>query len=337
MAPLLELKDVNTYYGAVHALRGVSLKVEEGEIVTLIGSNGAGKTTTLKMLAGLLHPTSGDASVLGYRPWERADGYRRQFSLLLGQKNQLWWDLPAIESFHLLRAIYGLPADQFKTTLDELVALLAVEKKLNVMVRELSLGERMKMELTAALLHSPDVLFLDEPTSGVDPPSRRRFWDLIYTLAADGVVVVHHDDTLDRTTNGTGPIAARTAAELSRVDAGEGETIPVLADLLHRYRETPIIIEMKVDSAAMGEAVARVVRQSGAAGRECLAGFGSRSVRAARALLPGTVTYLADEGDVFAHAFEQGFDGLKGFRLAADHDGQRGVFGAHFATRNWGI
>ena len=109
-------------------------------------------------------------------------------------------------------------------------------------------------------------------------------------LSADGVVVVHHDDTLDRTTNGTGPIAARTAAELSRVDAGEGEAIPVLADLLHRYRETPIIIEMKVDSAAMGEAVAHVVRQSGAAGRVCLAGFGSRSVRAARALLPGTAS-----------------------------------------------
>ncbi|MSO45500.1 MAG: glycerophosphodiester phosphodiesterase [Acidobacteria bacterium] len=109
-------------------------------------------------------------------------------------------------------------------------------------------------------------------------------------LSADGVVVVHHDETLDRTTNATGPIAARTAAELGRIDAGEGEAIPVLADLLHRYPETPIIIEMKVNSAAMGEAVARVVRESGAAARICLAGFGSRSVRAGRARLPGSAS-----------------------------------------------
>jgi ABC-2 type transport system ATP-binding protein len=147
--------------------------------VGFLGPNGAGKTTTLKMLSGLIYPTSGKARVAGYDPTKRENAYRRLFALVLGQKNQLWWDLPAIESFHLLRAIYGLPADQFKATLDELVALLAVEPKLNVMVRELSLGERMKMELIAALLHRPRVLFLDEPTIGLDVISQKSVRDFL--------------------------------------------------------------------------------------------------------------------------------------------------------------
>ncbi len=151
----------------------VSFSIGEGEFVGFLGPNGAGKTTTLKMLSGLIYPTSGSARVAGFDPTKRENAYRRIFALVLGQKNQLWWDLPAIESFNLLRAIYALPADQFKTSLDELVALLDVEKKLNVMVRELSLGERMKMELIAALLHRPRVLFLDEPTIGLDVVSQK--------------------------------------------------------------------------------------------------------------------------------------------------------------------
>jgi len=125
------------------------------------------------MLSGLIDPTSGTARVAGCDPTKRENAYRRLFALVLGQKNQLWWDLPAIESFTLLRAIYGIPADQYKETLNELVQLLDVEKKLNVMVRELSLGERMKMELIAALLHRPRVLFLDEPTIGLDVISQK--------------------------------------------------------------------------------------------------------------------------------------------------------------------
>jgi ABC-2 type transport system ATP-binding protein len=152
----------------------VSFSIAEGEFVGFLGPNGAGKTTTLKMLSGLIYPTSGSARVAGYDPTKRENAYRRLFALVLGQKNQLWWDLPAIESFHLLRAIYGLPADEFKKSLDELVALLEIEKKLNVMVRELSLGERMKMELIAALLHRPRVLFLDEPTIGLDVVSQKN-------------------------------------------------------------------------------------------------------------------------------------------------------------------
>lgn len=155
------------------AAREISFTIDEGEFVGFLGPNGAGKTTTLKMLSGLIYPTSGRARVAGFDPTKRENAYRRLFALVLGQKNQLWWDLPAIESFQLLRAIYGIPADQFKTTLDELVTLLDISRKLNVMVRELSLGERMKMELIAALLHRPRVLFLDEPTIGLDVVSQK--------------------------------------------------------------------------------------------------------------------------------------------------------------------
>ena len=156
-----------------YAVKEVSFQVEEGELVGFLGPNGAGKTTTLKMLAGLLYPASGSASVLGYTPWKREDGYRRQFALLLGQKNQLWWDLPARESLELNAKIYGIDRAVFERTVDELTAMLSVKDKLNVMVRELSLGERMKLELIASLLHQPKVLFLDEPTIGLDVVSQK--------------------------------------------------------------------------------------------------------------------------------------------------------------------
>ena len=163
----------NRTFEETAAAKDISFTIAEGEFVGFLGPNGAGKTTTLKMLSGLIYPTSGTARVAGYDPTKRENAYRRLFALVLGQKNQLWWDLPAIESFNLLRAIYGIPEAQFKTTLDELVDLLTVRAKLNVMVRELSLGERMKMELIAALLHRPRVLFLDEPTIGLDVVSQR--------------------------------------------------------------------------------------------------------------------------------------------------------------------
>lgn len=161
-------------YEQVTAVRDVSFEIGEGEFVGFLGPNGAGKTTTLKMLAGLLYPSSGEATVLGFTPWERADGYRRQFALLLGQKNQLWWDLPASESLALNARIYGIPAPEAQRTVSELSQLLDVQGKLDVMVRELSLGERMKMELIASLLHRPRVLFLDEPTIGLDVVSQKK-------------------------------------------------------------------------------------------------------------------------------------------------------------------
>ncbi len=160
-------------YEQTLAVKDVSFKVEPGELVGFLGPNGAGKTTTLKMLAGLLYPTSGSARVLGYTPWERHDGYRRQFALLLGQKNQLWWDLPARESLELNAKIYGIARESYERTVGEMTELLAVKDKLDVNVRELSLGERMKMELIASLLHQPKVLFLDEPTIGLDVVSQK--------------------------------------------------------------------------------------------------------------------------------------------------------------------
>src|SRR3954465_807578 len=160
-------------YETTHAAKDIRFSVEEGELVGFLGPNGAGKTTTLKMLAGLLYPSAGAARVLGYVPWERADGYRRQFALLLGQKNQLWWDLPARESLELNAKIYRIPQEAFEKTVKDLGDLLRVQDKFNVAVRELSLGERMKMELSAALLHQPRVLFLDEPTLGLDVVSQK--------------------------------------------------------------------------------------------------------------------------------------------------------------------
>jgi ABC-2 type transport system ATP-binding protein len=161
-------------YDETAAVNQISFSIEEGEMVGFLGPNGAGKTTTLKMLAGLIYPTSGRAQVLGYTPWQRANAFKRQFALVLGQKNQLWWDVPAAESLELNRVIYGLEKVAAQRVIDELSDLLEVRDKLQVMVRELSLGERMKMELIAALLHEPKVLFLDEPTIGLDVISQKK-------------------------------------------------------------------------------------------------------------------------------------------------------------------
>src|SRR5262245_26257723 len=155
-------------YKEIHAVEEVSFRIEPGEMVAFLGPNGAGKTTTLKMLSGLIYPTSGTARVLGFVPWERADAFRRRFSLVMGQKNQLWWDLPAADSFQLHREIYSIPQEQFERTLGELTELFAVAQLTCQPVRELSLGERMKMELIGALLHQPQLLLLDEPTIGLD-------------------------------------------------------------------------------------------------------------------------------------------------------------------------
>jgi ABC-2 type transport system ATP-binding protein len=161
-------------YDETRAADSVSFDIDEGELVGFLGPNGAGKTTVLKMLSGLLNPTSGDARVLGFVPWERRNEMKRQFALLMGQKNALWWDLPAQESLELNRAIYGIERARFQKVVGGLAELLEVEDKMNVMVRELSLGERMKMELISALIHEPRVLFLDEPTIGLDVVSQKR-------------------------------------------------------------------------------------------------------------------------------------------------------------------
>jgi len=172
-------------YKDVSAVDGVDLEIAPGELVGFLGPNGAGKTTTLKMLSGLLQPSGGSAKVLGHVPWKREESFRRKISLLLGQKNQLVWDLPARESLELNRAIYRIDPGEARRTIDHLSALLEVRSLLDKPVRELSLGERMKMELIAALLHKPKVLFLDEPTLGLDVVSQHRVRDFLRHLVAE--------------------------------------------------------------------------------------------------------------------------------------------------------
>ena len=168
----------------VEALRGVSLSVGRGEFVALLGPNGAGKTTFLKLLSGIITPSRGTARVLGHVPWDRTDDFRRRFALVMGQRNQLWWDLPAAESFRLHREIYRIDPERFERTCDELVDLLDVRRLVLQPVRELSLGERMKLELVAALLHEPEVLFLDEPTIGLDVVAQHTIHDFLRDIQA---------------------------------------------------------------------------------------------------------------------------------------------------------
>jgi ABC-2 type transport system ATP-binding protein len=176
----------------VHAVDGISFDLSPGEVVGFLGPNGAGKTTTLKMLSGLLHPTSGELSVLGHTPWERKRSFLRQITLVMGQRNQLVWDIPAIDSFALNRSIYRLPPVEYRRTLDELTELLDLAPLLHKPVRNLSLGERMKCEVAAALLHRPQVVFLDEPTIGLDVTMQRRIRSFIaeYNRRNDATVIL---------------------------------------------------------------------------------------------------------------------------------------------------
>lgn len=200
MSPIIQVKDLSKTYeyykkkaglgGSLknlfhreklftEAVKKVSFDIQEGELVGFLGPNGAGKTTTLKVLSGILYPTSGEVKVLGHTPWERRKEYQKQFALVMGQKNQLWWDLPAMESFILNKEIYEIDDKSFKDTLDELSELLDVKDILDVQVRKLSLGQRMKCELMAALLHKPKVLFLDEPTIGLDVVSQKKMREFV--------------------------------------------------------------------------------------------------------------------------------------------------------------
>ncbi len=203
-------------YKEVEAVKGVSFQVMPGEIVGFLGPNGAGKTTTLKMLSGLLYPTGGTATVLGFTPWKREAAYLRQLSYVLGNRSQLVWDIPAMDSFLVNHAIYEIPEKQFRETLDELVALLDLEKLLKKPVRGLSLGERMKCELAASLLHRPQILYLDEPTLGVDVTMQGRIRQFVadhnqkygatvlltshymadVTALCKRVIVIHHGSLL---------------------------------------------------------------------------------------------------------------------------------------------
>ena len=166
-------------YKTVKAVDEISFDIQPGEVVGFLGPNGAGKTTTLKMLSGLLYPTSGSTSVLGYEPSKRSHEFLRQITLVMGNRNQLAWDLPAMDSFDLQRAIYSIPVNEFKKTCDEFIELLELKDLVLKPIRNLSLGERMKMEIVGALLHKPKILFLDEPTLGLDVTMQKRIRSFI--------------------------------------------------------------------------------------------------------------------------------------------------------------
>lgn len=199
-------------YNDVKAVQDVSFRIGEGEIVGFLGPNGAGKTTTLKMLSGLLHPTGGTARVLGFTPWERRGGFLRSITLVMGQRNRLAWDIPAADSFLLNQAIYRISEEEYQSTLKELDDLLELAPIMRKPVRNLSLGERMKCELAASLLHRPQVLFLDEPTIGLDISAQARIRSFLkeynrrtgatilltshymadVTALCDRIMIIHH-------------------------------------------------------------------------------------------------------------------------------------------------
>ncbi len=268
---------VRRRYDETRAVDAVSFQIEEGEFVGFLGPNGAGKTTVLKMLSGLLNPTSGDARVLGFVPWERRNEMKRQFSLLMGQKNALWWDLPAQESLELNRAIYGIDRDRFNKVVGGLSELLEVTDKMNVMVRELSLGERMKMELISALIHEPKVLFLDEPTIGLDVVSQKRVREFlriynsehrIVTLLTshymqdiaelcDRVMIIDHGkiffdgplDTIIDRFSGDKVISLTFTGESKRDFTEFGEVVS----------QTPVSVQLKVPRAHVTETARRLL------------------------------------------------------------------------------
>lgn len=202
----------NSIKGLVHreyitkeALKPTTLEIDANQIVGLVGANGAGKTTLLKLLSGLIYPSGGDALILGFRPWDRDPNYLRRMSVLLGQKNQLWWDIPPMDSYELLAKIYGVPLVDAKKRVKELSEMLQCEAMLRVQLRRLSLGERMKMEIIGALLHYPEVLFLDEPTIGLDVVAQNSIRQFISKYVKEfGPTVIltsHYMDDIARLAN----------------------------------------------------------------------------------------------------------------------------------------
>ena len=269
----------NRKYRTVVAVNNVSFSVEPGEIVGFLGPNGAGKTTTLKMLSGLIYPSSGTASVLGFTPWERADSFRRQFSLVMGQKNQLWWDLPASDSFDLHREVYSLPKDRFQTVLGELIEMFEVSRLVRQPVRELSLGERMKMELIASLLHEPKVLLLDEPTIGLDVVAQQTIQRCLreYNRLKQATILLtsHYMRDVEALckrvlviTNGKlvhdGPLATivQRLGSIKQIRLQfAGESLPANIRLPESSRVQGTVVDLSVSRELVSETISRILEQ----------------------------------------------------------------------------
>lgn len=238
----------------VTAVKQISFTIEQGEVVGFLGPNGAGKTTTLKMLSGLLHPTTGHIEVLNYTPTKRDKSYLRQMTLIMGNRNQLIWDIPALDSFELNRTIYRIPQDEFTATRDAFIEMLDLQQIVQKPVRNLSLGERMKVEIAAALLHRPKVLFLDEPTIGLDVTMQRRIREFIQT----------YNEQYGATVMLTSHYMADIEALCKRVIIIHNGAIlydGALSDLVSRYSANRRLVigspDMRVDFDQFGEVVGR--------------------------------------------------------------------------------
>lgn len=248
-------------YREVRAVEGVSFSVAEGEVVGFLGPNGAGKTTTLKMLAGLLHPTAGGATILGCVPWRREPDYLRRITMIMGQRSQLNWDIPAADSFDVQAAVYGVPRAEYRATLDELVRLLELDPLLRKPVRNLSLGERMKCELAAALLHRPAVLFLDEPTIGLDVTMQARIRGFIAEYNR------RHNATIILTSHYMADVTAlcRRVIVIHHGRLLYDGPLDALSDRIAPFKEITIDLERELDgydfAAAGGEVVSREARK----------------------------------------------------------------------------
>ncbi|MCK5329157.1 MAG: ATP-binding cassette domain-containing protein [Candidatus Latescibacteria bacterium] len=241
----------------VHALDGISFALEPGELVGYIGPNGAGKSTTVKVLAGILVPDSGRCEVLGRVPWKERIAYVRRIGVVFGQRTQLWWDLPVIESFELLRDIYRTPLTNYIRTRDELIALLDLKPLLDIPVRQLSLGQRMRCDLTAALLHEPSILFLDEPTIGLDAVSKLAVRDFVRRLNRErGVTVI-------LTTHDMDDIEA-LCTRVVVINEGRILSDGTLEDLrAHVTTERRLIVDLVDEREDVADPDAEVIRREG--------------------------------------------------------------------------
>lgn len=249
---------INRKYKTVKAVDEITFSIEEGEMVGFLGPNGAGKTTTLKMLTGILYPSSGKLDVLGYTPTDRKVAFQKQISLVLGQKNQLWWDLPPTDGFLMNKEIYGIPTSEYKKTLDELVELLDISDVMSTPVRKMSLGQRMKCELIASLLHRPKLLFLDEPTIGLDVGTQKRVREFLRKINRE------FNTTIILTSHNMEDVEA-VCDRIIMVDHGHKVYDGTITDLITTYATEKYIsldFEDKIPKAEL-EKYGRVVEHDG--------------------------------------------------------------------------